>query len=85
MSRGVANMTSLAESAEVVVASVGGIIVGAVAYVGTGKVKAGIFKVEWPIIRMLVVKPDARGQGIGRALTEECVKDRPDQKMKKNR
>ena len=43
-------------------------------YVGPGKPKNTFFKLEWPIIRMLVVDPAYRGQGIGRALTEECVR-----------
>jgi ribosomal protein S18 acetylase RimI-like enzyme len=35
--------------------------------------KAAHFKPEWPIVRMLVVDPAARGLGAGRALTEACV------------
>ena len=70
----IANMATLAEAGEIVVAEAEGRIVGAVAYVGPGAPKAAFFMPEWPIMRMLVVAPDFRGQGIGRALAEECLR-----------
>jgi ribosomal protein S18 acetylase RimI-like enzyme len=69
----VGDMAALAESAEIIVAWVSGRIAGAVAYVGPGKAKAPFFAAEWPIMRMLVVAPDFRGMGIGRALAQACV------------
>jgi GNAT superfamily N-acetyltransferase len=47
--------------------------VGAVAYIGPGKEKASFFNIDWPIMRMLVVAPAARGHGIGKALAAECL------------
>jgi GNAT superfamily N-acetyltransferase len=35
--------------------------------------KAAYFDPAWPIIRMLVVEPSARGFGVGRRLTEACI------------
>lgn len=68
-----ANMAGLASVGEVIVAELDGQIVGAVAYIGPGLPKAEFFKPEWPIMRMLVVAPSARGLGVGRALVDECL------------
>jgi len=69
----IGNMSALAEVGEIVVAEVDGPIVGAVAYVSPFAPKADFFRPEWPIMRMLVVAPDFRGRGIGRALAQECL------------
>jgi GNAT superfamily N-acetyltransferase len=66
-------MSDLATTSEVVVAEDGGAVIGGVAYVPPNVKKALHFDANWPIIRMLVVDPLARGMGTGRALTEECV------------
>jgi ribosomal protein S18 acetylase RimI-like enzyme len=74
LERGVSSMASLAETGEMLVAEAQGLVVGAVAYIGPGQLpRADFFEPEWPIIRMLVVDPAARGQGIGRQLTQACL------------
>ena len=65
-------MSSLSESGEIVVVDEAP-VVDAVAYIGPNRPKANFFQPEWPIMRMLVVSPGARGQGVGRLLTEECL------------
>lgn len=66
-------MAAIAGLAELIVATLEGKVVGAVGYVGPGIEKQEWFEREWPVIRMLVVDPEHRGLGIGRALTEECI------------
>jgi ribosomal protein S18 acetylase RimI-like enzyme len=70
----ISNMSAFADAGEIIVAEAGGTIAGAVAYIGPGVPKADFFLPEWPIMRMLVVSPTARGLGIGRALVDECLR-----------
>lgn len=74
MERAVSNMSALVSQAELIVAAIDGTIGGAVGYAGPGRAKQEWFDPDWPVIRMLVVHPRARGLGIGRALAEECVR-----------
>lgn len=75
LTRAVGSMAGLAESGSILVAEgEGGKIAGAVAYVGPHcGPRADFFEPEWPIVRMLVVDPAARGRGIGRRLTQACI------------
>ena len=59
---------------ELIVAEAGERIAGAVAYFGPHIEKAPFFDKSWPIIRMLVVDPAARGKGLGHQLTSECIR-----------
>jgi ribosomal protein S18 acetylase RimI-like enzyme len=73
MAANLAKLSDLSATAEVIVAEAGGSVIGAVAYVPPGAPKPAFFDAEWPTIRMLVVDPAARGNGIGRVLTQECL------------
>lgn len=70
----IGSMSELANNGEIIVVEANEKIVGAVAYVGPGVSKAEFFRPEWSIMRMLVVAPDSRGLGIGRALAKECFR-----------
>ncbi|MGE5478184.1 MAG: GNAT family N-acetyltransferase [Bacteroidales bacterium] len=68
----IAAMSALSASAELIVAARGDRLVGAVAYVAPRAAKAAFFDPAWAVVRMLVVAPDCRGMGIGRALALAC-------------
>lgn len=67
-------MAEFADDGEIIVALREGRILGAVAYFSPRAAKPEMFDPAWPVIRMLVVDPAERGHGIGRALTEECIR-----------
>jgi GNAT superfamily N-acetyltransferase len=73
MAASLGQMAALAQHGEIIVAEHGGTIVGAVAYIPPHRPKAPYFDRAWPIIRMLVVDPEARGLGVGRTLTDVCI------------
>lgn len=73
-SKNIGAMATLAQTGEIIVAATESTLVGAVVYVGLGRPKAAFFDPEWPVIRMLAVHPEHRGKGLGRALTEECIR-----------
>lgn len=66
-------MSDMAATAEIIIAEHENRIIGAVGYLPPFAAKQAHFKKEWPLVRMLVVDPQARGLGAGRALTEACV------------
>ncbi len=69
---GIGRMAELASAADLIVADRGG-VVGAVAHVAPGGPRAAMFPAHWSILRMLVVAPSARGQGIARHLTAAAL------------
>ena len=64
---------TLAADADLLVAESEGELLGWVGYVGPGRKRDSIFPADWAVIRMLSVDPRARGHGLGRRLSEECV------------
>jgi ribosomal protein S18 acetylase RimI-like enzyme len=67
------NAASFVASAEILIAEKQGSVVGCVVYVGPGREREPAFDSTWSIIRMLSVDPAARGEGIGRRLSEACI------------
>jgi ribosomal protein S18 acetylase RimI-like enzyme len=67
-------MPEIAETSEIILAENEGRIVGALGYVPPGSPKPVYFNENWPVIRMLAVDPKCRRQGIGAALTTECLR-----------
>jgi ribosomal protein S18 acetylase RimI-like enzyme len=64
----------LADS-QLIVAVDDGRIAGTVTFYPPGSEKKGEgWPLEWAAIRLLAVHPDVRGRGLGRSLTDECVR-----------
>jgi GNAT superfamily N-acetyltransferase len=58
-----------------IVADDGGRLVGAVTYYpDCSKEPHGRWPLSWAVFRLLAVHADARGRGLGRLLTEECIR-----------
>ncbi len=74
-------LTTLASvtPAEQIVAERNGTILGTVLLYPAGSVfgtdpQGALVRLTWPEVRLLAVAPDQRGQGIGAALMEECIR-----------
>ncbi|MGI4717095.1 MAG: GNAT family N-acetyltransferase [Janthinobacterium lividum] len=64
----IARTSGLAGQADLLVAETGGRVAGAVVHVAPGRPRSPIFPDDWSVMRMLVVDPACRGQGVGRLL-----------------
>lgn len=69
---GIGRMADLADDADLIIAERGE-VVGAVVHAGPGRPRNRIFPDDWSIIRMLVVDPQQRGQGIGKRLVSAAL------------
>lgn len=62
------------KGATILVAEEDGSLAGAVTYYGPGVRETQWFPPEYAWFRVLAVPPSKRGRGIGRMLTEECIR-----------
>lgn len=69
---GIGRTADLAIGADLIVAARPG-IVGAVVHVPPERPRMDIFPASWSVIRMLVVDPDQRSQGIGKRLVAAAL------------
>jgi ribosomal protein S18 acetylase RimI-like enzyme len=63
----------LSSAGELLVAEEDKGLLGVVLYIPPGRSEGDSASLEWASIRMLAVRPAARGRGIGRQLTEACI------------
>jgi ribosomal protein S18 acetylase RimI-like enzyme len=76
MLSGVGSMSKLGSEGRLLVAAcTPEEIAGAVGYMPPGRSNPKVFPSDWPSIRMLVVRPSHRGQGIGKELMNACVRE----------
>ena len=65
---------------KLIVAEIGNILVGAVTYYPIDMDRINVvWPPDWAGIRLVAVKPESRGRGIGRLLVEECIRRSRDQ------
>lgn len=63
-----------AQDGTAIVAELHGKLVGSIAYFAPGTPRHERFPSEWALVIMLAVDPAHRRKGVGRLLTEECVR-----------
>ena len=69
----VGSLAALATELELIVGEVDGQLAGAFGYVAPFAPREAAFPPDWALVRLLSVAPAARGHGLGRRLTEECI------------
>lgn len=73
--REIGEVNARAHEAQLIVAAIGDRIVGVVTfYPEASRSNVVDWPSAWVVIRLLAVSPDRRRRGIGRALTQECVR-----------
>jgi ribosomal protein S18 acetylase RimI-like enzyme len=70
----VGKMSTLAREGRLFVVATAQQVGGAVGYMPPGRSNPKIFPLDWPSIRMLVVRPSHRGRGLGKALMNACIR-----------
>ena len=69
------DVRSRLDEATLIVAEDAGRLIGAVTYYPDAPRESHVpWPATWAAFRLLAVHPDARGRGIGRQLTEECIR-----------
>ena len=73
-SENIRDVRSRLKESDLIVARQGGRIAGAVTFYPKHKKREAVWPPDWTGIRLVAVRPESRGQGIGRLLVEECIR-----------
>jgi len=69
----ITDIDGFTQRGELIVAEANDRLVGAVTYVAPNHTSTDYFPADWAFMLMLVVTPNARGQGVGQSLLKECL------------